>query len=559
VRIQRASTAAARAWVLANVDLSPLPARPTDAPPLYAREDATDEVLLRALSGVPALERGAPQPEPAAAPAYRDEPVDPMTLDPLADLDLSDLPSAGELDLGLEPLADLDEPDSAAPAPDFDDLSSLISFEEEAAALDSEDYVVGSATARSAPEVPLISFEHDGSADHDFAEFDDDPDSIATPRPPPERAASPAPPSGRSDNTLVADLESLVRLQDLLVEDEAPGLAHADEREGTPHSAPPRGAPMATLSAEDLGRLGFSSEDDLFDHDGADADPASDTGSRKTPRVVSDEPAMARVAVGRQGGASAYSAPTSGLPTIRDQQPSDFRPAIAAIRLDPGGGGGAIRQEPITLELGEADDWDDGPDGGFSIQVEEYEADLDSLEDAEIEPVDGPMVAQVAAPAAMPSLSNRQIEQLLQRASAAAEAGDLQQAIQLYSDALDFDPDNVPASVGRGLAWLDLSDYARAMSDFTVAEDLAPNDAEVNAAIGKLYYDRKDYGRAIDYLDQAVQQNPRHAMAWCRRGISHYYRKDYARAYNNLIEAEKLDPNIPNIRTYVGMVRKRMK
>jgi hypothetical protein len=46
-------------------------------------------------------------------------------------------------------------------------------------------------------------------------------------------------------------------------------------------------------------------------------------------------------------------------------------------------------------------------------------------------------------------------------------------------------------------------------------------------------------------------------MAFCRRGISHYYRKTYLRAVEDLNRALALDPNIPNIRTYVAMAKKK--
>jgi hypothetical protein len=48
-------------------------------------------------------------------------------------------------------------------------------------------------------------------------------------------------------------------------------------------------------------------------------------------------------------------------------------------------------------------------------------------------------------------------------------------------------------------------------------------------------------------------------MAFCRRGISHYYRKNYKEAVDDLLRAERLDPEIPNIQTFVSMARKKVK
>ena len=52
---------------------------------------------------------------------------------------------------------------------------------------------------------------------------------------------------------------------------------------------------------------------------------------------------------------------------------------------------------------------------------------------------------------------------------------------------------------------------------------------------------------------------PNHAMAMCRRGISHYYRKNYDTAVADLTRAQALDPDIPNISTYVGMAKRKTK
>ena len=41
------------------------------------------------------------------------------------------------------------------------------------------------------------------------------------------------------------------------------------------------------------------------------------------------------------------------------------------------------------------------------------------------------------------------------------------------------------------------------------------------------------------------------------RGISHYYRKNYNDAVDDLTRAQKLDPEIPNIGTFVSMAKKK--
>lgn len=267
--------------------------------------------------------------------------------------------------------------------------------------------------------------------------------------------------------------------------------------------------------------------------------------------------ASSRVTAGLYGGGS--------VPTIRDSD--EPRPRAAAIQLNASGSGARVlgmEEEEEPIEIGEAEDDDDDMDmdggggGGFSVKLQRYE-DADDDDDDELELAEEDL--EVIQPAQVIPLGPTpdEVRSMLQRAVAAAAAGDLQGGADLYSDVIDADPDNVMAHVARGRLFLDLGDYSRAMSDFMVGEDIAPNDPEPQVAIGDLYFARKDYRKAIDYFNAALEVSPNHAMAYCRRGISHYYRKNYKEAVDDLLKAERLDREIPNIQTYVSMARKKVK
>jgi len=135
--------------------------------------------------------------------------------------------------------------------------------------------------------------------------------------------------------------------------------------------------------------------------------------------------------------------------------------------------------------------------------------------------------------------------------------GDMETAVRLFSDLIDLDDGYMLAYVARGRIYLDLGDYARAMSDFTIAHEEKPDLPEPQLAIGDLYFSRKDYQRAIDYFDGALSGMAGDAMAYCRRGISHYYEHNYALALNDLHRALELDEDIPNIKTYMSMAKKK--
>ena len=279
---------------------------------------------------------------------------------------------------------------------------------------------------------------------------------------------------------------------------------------------------------------------------------------------------------GRQAPAPAASVRTDAAAHLYDQGNSprildDAAPKFAAAAIQIGvDATGKTTSEVLTdeeeeIEIGAAEDYDadyeyddDVVAGeGFSLRVDEYEDaeeedDKEDEEEPESEPESEPEPANTGP-------SRDELKNMMERARQAADRGDLEAGVGLYSDVLDADPDHAEAMIGRGRLYLDLGDYARAMSDFTVAEDLAPSDPNPQVAVGDLYFARKEYRKAIDYFDAALRLSPDHAMAYCRRGISHYYRKAYNEALDDLNKAQKLDADIPNIRTYVAMAKKKCK
>jgi tetratricopeptide (TPR) repeat protein len=300
-----------------------------------------------------------------------------------------------------------------------------------------------------------------------------------------------------------------------------------------------------------------------------------------TPKVQVAGPrpaATPRVSVGgasaKQGGVTAGLYGNPSVPTIRDR--NDPKPAAAAVQIGDAqeqaglhaGGTGSLLEEEEVLELGSSEDYgeeevDDEGGGGLSLDVQEYEEEDEYEEELEIEEDDLELQELEPDDVALEPIddgpSEAELEALLKKAESAIEEGDMEAGINYYSDVLDSDPENVEAHVARGRLYLDYGDYSRAMSDFMYAESMEPENPEPQIAVGDLHFARKDYNRAIDYFNEALKMAPNHAMAFCRRGISHYYRKNYQQALDDLMRAQKIDDDIPNIRTYIAMAKKKTK
>jgi tetratricopeptide (TPR) repeat protein len=166
--------------------------------------------------------------------------------------------------------------------------------------------------------------------------------------------------------------------------------------------------------------------------------------------------------------------------------------------------------------------------------------------------------------------------EFFERGKRNAEIGDINRAIADYTQAIQFDPNDVKAYYSRGIAYHDKKNYDMAIADYTQTIKLDPNSAnayndrgvvyndmgDYNMAIadytaalgieldygvlynrGIAYSNKKDYDRAIADYTQAIKLNPNYANAYHDRGFVYYNIKDYDRAIADYTQVIKLDPN----------------
>src|SRR6476660_5176781 len=87
-----------------------------------------------------------------------------------------------------------------------------------------------------------------------------------------------------------------------------------------------------------------------------------------------------------------------------------------------------------------------------------------------------------------------------------------------YTKALESDPNNATAYLGRGTAHLKAFDFDSAITDFTKAIELKPNNDSAYTNRGAAYYEKAEFDRAIADFTKAIDLNPRSALAYCNLG-----------------------------------------
>jgi tetratricopeptide (TPR) repeat protein len=121
------------------------------------------------------------------------------------------------------------------------------------------------------------------------------------------------------------------------------------------------------------------------------------------------------------------------------------------------------------------------------------------------------------------------------------DAGEYDQALEAFSQALKGDPNNAHLHYLRGIAYGWLEDYDSALIDLNRAIKLTPKYTEAYHERGMTHLNLGNYGLANKDFDQALKLDAKYADAYIGRGWMHYLRDEYADALKDANQAIKLD------------------
>jgi len=116
----------------------------------------------------------------------------------------------------------------------------------------------------------------------------------------------------------------------------------------------------------------------------------------------------------------------------------------------------------------------------------------------------------------------------------AQESGNYEEALKLYTKALQLDPRIAQIYNNRGLVHYFLKDFAKAESNFDKAIELDPKlcMAYNNKAI--IYYERRLFEQAIKYFNMVIQLDPKLEQPYYNRGFAYYKLNQTENCINDL-------------------------
>ena len=121
--------------------------------------------------------------------------------------------------------------------------------------------------------------------------------------------------------------------------------------------------------------------------------------------------------------------------------------------------------------------------------------------------------------------------------------GNYKLAIEYFTKAIQYSPNNALAYNGRGEAYTKLGNYELAIADFTKAIQYESNYVVAYNMRGEAYRLLGNYDQAIDDFNIAIQLDSYNAFAYANRGVTYKNLGNYNQAIADYTKAIQLDPN----------------
>lgn len=120
--------------------------------------------------------------------------------------------------------------------------------------------------------------------------------------------------------------------------------------------------------------------------------------------------------------------------------------------------------------------------------------------------------------------------------------GHAEQALQDFHRAIEMDPQNAESFVNRALLLQARGDLSSALRDYHRAVEIAPWSHAAHNNLGTLYQARGEYDLAMEEYDTALLLKEAYEKAWTNRGGLQLARGDYGAAVTDLTRALELLP-----------------
>ena len=148
-------------------------------------------------------------------------------------------------------------------------------------------------------------------------------------------------------------------------------------------------------------------------------------------------------------------------------------------------------------------------------------------------------------------LSCASAEDAIKRGDDFLAAGQYEEAIEEYTDAIEIDPRQAGVYNRRGRAYYEWGRYDNAVADYDKAIAIDPDNVSAYIDRGNAHLanhrsfegGEENYDRALADYEEAISLSPENAVAYYNRGLAFQGKDDYARAIADYDRAIELAPD----------------
>ena len=148
-------------------------------------------------------------------------------------------------------------------------------------------------------------------------------------------------------------------------------------------------------------------------------------------------------------------------------------------------------------------------------------------------------------------MESADFDTVIKKARKAFKRKDLLQAIDLFEEALEIEPDDIDAHEALATACYLVQDHAGAIEHFTRLTQLKPRDSTAWVNLGAIRNLRQEYQEAIKSLRNGIQRDGKNAEAYYNLGIAQKGLGQTSMAVSAYREAVRLDPD--NVDAHVNL------
>ncbi|NQV24600.1 MAG: tetratricopeptide repeat protein [Rhodopirellula sp.] len=148
-------------------------------------------------------------------------------------------------------------------------------------------------------------------------------------------------------------------------------------------------------------------------------------------------------------------------------------------------------------------------------------------------------------------MESADFDALTKQARQAFQKKNLLEAIDLFEEALEIQPDDIDVHEALATACYLAQDYPGAIEHFTRLTQLKPRDSMPWVNLGAVHNLRKEYQQAIRALRNGIQRNGKNAEAFYNLGIAQKGIAQTSMAVSAYREAVRLDPD--NVDAHVNL------